>query len=220
MGTSYCRNVLQDDHSSRRAPDTSAPFILPSLHGLIKSTRQKCAEQRARMEADARFTTTQRRSRKASLAHAASCHERSSREQHGRDADHAPPRCLHCPARPFGLEIPACLRGACVPSCERRDRRARPLLRAESLHVSTPAAACSKAAWETTGIARPILLPSGTVRSGDGGGKKGRASSYDRSIDQSPGDSSLPSLLVLSALPILRTAFSERFASNSAATIQ
>lgn len=34
MGTSYWRNVLQDDHSSRRAPDTSAPFILPSLHGL------------------------------------------------------------------------------------------------------------------------------------------------------------------------------------------
>lgn len=97
MGTSYCRNVLQDDHSSRRAPDTSAPFILPSLHGL----RDRNAQSRE-LGWKQMLDLLQRSDEAGRPLSPTPPHERSSREQHGRDAGHAPPRCLPCPARPFG----------------------------------------------------------------------------------------------------------------------
>lgn len=111
MGTSYCRNVLQDDHSSRRAPDTSAPFILPSLHGL----RDRNAQSRE-LGWKQMLDLLQRSDEAGRPLSPTPPHERSSREQHGRDAGHAPPRCLPCPARPFG--------DSCLPACAEHVSRA------------------------------------------------------------------------------------------------
>jgi hypothetical protein len=127
VGTSYCRNVLQDDHSSRRAPDTSAPFILPSLHGL----RDRNAQSRE-LGWKQMLDLLQRSDEAGRPLSPTPPHERSSREQHGRDAGHAPPRCLPCPARPFG--------DSCLPALSMCPelRKARPTRAAITASGITP----------------------------------------------------------------------------------
>lgn len=105
MGTSYCRNVLQDDHSSRRAPDTSAPFILPSLHGL----RDRNAQSRE-LGWKQMLDLLQRSDEAGRPLSPTPPHVMRDRLENNMDATQATHPLAACPALPDPLEIPACLR--------------------------------------------------------------------------------------------------------------
>lgn len=160
--TSYCCSVLQDKGPQQQPARMRR---LPSLHGL--RVRDRNAQSRARMEADARFTTTQRRSPR-----------RLMRDRlENMDATQATHPLAACPALPDPLEIPACL--PALSMCPEL-RKARPTRAAITASGITPR--LHSLGDDGNRSPHPPPIPSGTVRSGDGGGEKGRASPYDRSV--------------------------------------